>query len=305
MSAEQNKNITALHMNNLHGRMLHLPAKGRKNREILLLYGQHASLERMRGIAEVLNRYGAVTVPDLPGFGGMDSFYKIDSKPTLDNYADYLAAFIKLRYKRRKVAIVAMSFSFLVVTRMLQRYPELTKKVDLLISFVGFLHRDDFHVKPSMYWSWRAVSRLFGGRFSSAFARHVVLKPWNIRLAYRLVASRHPKLKDAAKHEQAKRVNFEIGLWQLNDVRTRMKTLAIMCKADLCGKSVKMPVHHVSVAGDFYFDNKVVEQHMRIVYSDFENIPAGGVGAHAPTVIATAKEAAPFIPPRLRRLLSQ
>lgn len=291
-------------MNNLNGRMLRLPARGKKKREILVLYGQHASLERMLGIAEVLNGYGTVTIPDLPGFGGMDSFYKIGSKPTLDNYADYLAAFIKLQYKKSQVTIIGMSFSFLIVTRMLQRYPELTKKVNLLISFVGFLHRDDFHVKPGYYWTWRAVSRLFGGHVGSTFFRYIVLQPWNIRLSYALVAKKHPKMMGAAKAEQKKRVDFEIKLWQINDVRSRMKTLKAMLTADLCDKKVNLPVYHVSVAGDFYFDNNIVEQHMRIVYNDFENIEAK-VTAHAPTVIANAKEAAPFIPPRLRKLLSE
>lgn len=290
-------------MNGLDGRMLRLPARGTRNQEILVLYGHHASLERMAGIAEVLGRYGAVTIPDLPGFGGMDSFYKIGRTATLDDYADYLAAFIKLRYKQKKVSIIAMSFSFLVVTRMLQRYPELTKKVRLLVSFAGLLHRDDFHVKLVYYWTWRALARTFGGRLGSTFFRYVVLQPIVIRLCYRIVANVHPKLGGADTVERQKRVNFEIGLWQMNDVRTRMKTLTEMLTANLCNETVDLPVYHVSVEGDFYFDNKVVEQHMLIVYKAFENIPVK-MTAHAPTVIATAKDAAPFIPPRLRRLLT-
>jgi pimeloyl-ACP methyl ester carboxylesterase len=109
------KHIAPLHVNGLNGRLLRLPAPKNKNREILLLYGHHSSLERMSGFAEVMNRYGAVTMPDLPGFGGMDSFYKIGEKPTLDNYADYLASIIKLRYKRRRVTIVGMSFAFPII----------------------------------------------------------------------------------------------------------------------------------------------------------------------------------------------
>ena len=124
-------------MNGLQGRMLHLPAPKGRNREILLVYGHHSSLERWWGLAQVLNRYGAVTMPDLPGFGGMDSLYKIDKKPTIDNLADYLAAFVKMRYKRRRVTIIGMSFGFVVVTRMLQRFPELVKKVDVLTSLLS------------------------------------------------------------------------------------------------------------------------------------------------------------------------
>src|SRR5690606_29130786 len=135
-----------------------LPAPARKNRQILLVYGHHASLERMFGLAEELNKYGSITMPDLPGFGGMESFYKIGEKPTLDNLADYLASFIKLRYKRRRVSILAMSFGFLVVTRMLQRYPELVKKVDVLVSIVGFCHHQDFKMRRRNYWLLRSLS---------------------------------------------------------------------------------------------------------------------------------------------------
>lgn len=296
------KYIEPLCVNDMRGYIMRLPGKKDKTREILLLYGHHASLERMSGIAEVLNKYGSVTVPDLPGFGGMDSFYKIGKKPTLDNYADYLAALIKLRYKHRRFTIVAMSFSFLIVTRMLQRYPELAKKVDILVSFVGFVHRDDFHVKPIYYWTWRVLAAMFGGRIGSAFFRYVVLQPWIIRLAYSSVAHRHPKLHSSKKLEQKRRVDFEIKLWHINDVRTRMKTLTTMLTVDLCNARVNLPVYHVSVAEDFYFDNNMIEQHMRIVYKDFESIPANS-STHAPTIIATAKEAASFVPKRLQTLL--
>ena len=84
------KDIKPIHINGLNGRMLRVRPNTHKNVEILLLYGHHASIERMLGVAEVLARYGGVTMPDYPGFGGMDSFYKIKQKPTLDNYADYM-----------------------------------------------------------------------------------------------------------------------------------------------------------------------------------------------------------------------
>lgn len=282
--------------------MLRLLPPKNKSREILLLYGHHASLERIFGTAEVLNRYGAVTTPDLPGFGGMDTFYKIGRKPTLDNYADYLAAFVKLRYKNRRVSIMAMSFSFLIVTRMLQKYPELAKKVDLLVSFVGFVHKDDFHFNPLAFMSLKALARIGSMKPNALFLRYAVLNGPALRLAYKVVASSNPKMRDANEEEFKKRVDFEIGLWQINDVRTRMKTMTAMFTADLCNAQVKLPVHHIAVAGDRYFDNNIVEQHMRVIFTDYELIEAKIVG-HMPTVIATAKEAAPLVPARLRRLL--
>lgn len=296
------KSIIPLHINGMNGRMLRLAAPKNKNREILLLYGHHASLERIFGTAEVLNRYGAVTTPDLPGFGGMDTFYKIGRKPTLDNYADYLAAFVKLQYKRRRVSIMAMSFSFLIVTRMLQKYPELAKKVDLLVSFVGFVHKDDFHFNKISFIGLKTLARIGSWRLPALFLRYGVLNSLSLKLAYKLVASTNPKMRDANEEEFKKRVAFEIGLWHINDVRTRMMTMTAMFTADLCDIQVKLPVHHIAVAGDRYFNNEIVEQHMRIIFTDYELIEAKIVG-HMPTVIATAKEAAPLVPPRLRRLL--
>lgn len=296
------KNVVPLHINGMDGRMLCLPAPKNRKREILLIYGHHASLERMSGIADVLNRYGRVTIPDLPGFGGMDSFYKINRTPTLDAYADYLAAFIKLYYKRKRITVIAMSFSFIVVTRMLQKYPELAKKIDLLVSFVGFVHKDDFRFSRPSYWSLRLIARVFSFRLPALLLRYAGFNRYSLKLAYRIVASSNTKMLDADKDEFKKRVMFETELWQINDVRSRMKTMTMMFKADLCKQQVKLPVKHVSVPDDRYFNNKLVEQHMRIVFTDFEDIPCL-IKGHMPTVVATAKEAAPFVPPRVRRLL--
>ena len=92
--------IVPVNINGLKGRMLKVPASAKMKREIIFVYGHHASLERVYGFAEFLRRYGNVLVPDLPGFGGMDSYYKIHEKPTLDNLADYLASIVKLRARR-------------------------------------------------------------------------------------------------------------------------------------------------------------------------------------------------------------
>jgi pimeloyl-ACP methyl ester carboxylesterase len=299
--------IRPLQIGSLRGRVLRLPAVGNPvpQREIIMLYGQHASLERMAGIAAVLQDYGTVTVPDLPGFGGMPSFFTVGQEPTLENFAEYLAAFITENYPAdKKCTLIAMSFSFLIVTRMLQLHPELTGRVELLVSFVGFLHRDDFHVAPPYYWTWRAIAALSGNRIGTAVWRHIILQPVCIRLAYTAVAKMHPKMKDASSQERSKRIDFETKLWRINDFRTRIYTLQIMLTANLCTARVAIPVYHVSVAHDFYFDNQLVEKHMREVYSDFKDMPAE-VTAHAPTIIATAEQAAPFVPAHLRELLSR
>src|SRR5947209_2583125 len=96
--------IMPLNMNGLEGRMLVLPPKNKKlKREILFIYGQHSTLERWWGLAETLSAVGRLTMPDLPGMGGMDSLYKIGRPANLDNLADYLASFIKLRFNRKTI----------------------------------------------------------------------------------------------------------------------------------------------------------------------------------------------------------
>lgn len=296
--------ITPLYMNGLQGRMLRMPGTKTRKREILFIYGHHSSLERQFGLIEILSKYGTVTVPDLPGFGGMQSFYRIGEKPTLDNLADYLAAFVKLKYNRKRITIIGTSFGFTVVTRMLQRFPELAKKVDILISLVGFVHHEDFHIKRRNFIFLRYLSVLGSRRFPAWFIRHIILRPTMIRLTYRLMADRHAKMKDADAAERDLRINFEIGLWHNNDFRTYADTAITMFTMDLCGQQVDIPVHHVAVAHDRYFNNHIVEQHMNVIYNKVDIIESK-MPNHGPTVVATAKEAAPFIPAKMRRLLAQ
>ena len=295
--------IVPININGLHGRMLRIPPPKDKKREMLLIYGLHASIERMFGMAEDLNQYGGVTLPDLPGFGGMDSFYKIGEKPTLDNMADYLASFIKLRYKRKRITLVGMSFGFIVVTRMLQKYPEIAKKVDDLVSIVGFVHKDDFIFSRKNYLLLRYSSSFFSNKYPAWFAKNVVLRGPLIRATYKMVADKHVKMKDADEEELNKRINFEIGLWQSNDIRTYMDNSVTMLTIDLCNAQVDLPVYHVAVEPDRYFDNKIVEQHLGVIYGKVTVVKSTMVG-HAPTVVADAKAAAPFVPKKIRQILA-
>ena len=288
--------------------MLRLPAPGTKqagNREILFVYGHHSSLERWWGLAQVLNRYGAVTAPDLPGFGGMDSFYKLGKKPTIDNMADYLAAFVKLRYRRDKIVVVGMSFGFVVVTRMLQRYPELAKKITLLVSIVGFAHKDDFIFSKPRYYSYLIPARILTFRLPALFFRYVFLHPFILRNFYgRTHNAKHKfaQAKDQADLEHLKDV--EVSLWHSNDVRSWALTSVEFLKLDNCQTQIDVPLWHIGIKEDHFFNHNIVEQHLRVIFSDFDGAEID-MSTHAPSVIAEEKDAAPFIPPRLRRALNK
>lgn len=297
--------IAPLNMNGLQGRMLHIPAKKGHKREILFVYGHHSSLERWWGLMANLSNYGTVTMPDLPGFGGMDSFYKIGKEATIDNLADYLAAFVKLRYKRRRFIVVGMSLGFVIATRMLQRYPELAKKVDLLVSFAGFAHKDDFSFSKRRLQMYLLGARVFSLPIASSFFRHVILHKYILRTAYRHTNNAKNKFKGVVGEELQEMLDVEVRLWHDNDVRTYMKTTVEFLTLDNCKKQVNLPVYHIAVQADQYFDNRIVEQHMRVIFKEFHQMANIDVAKHAPSVIADEAAAAPFIPPKLRQILQK
>ncbi len=300
------KYIEPLHVNGMSGRMMHLPPKSSQNREILMIYGHHSSLERWWGLAQNFNDFGAVTMPDLPGFGGMDSFYTSKKHATLDNYADFMASFIKLRYRRKRVSIVGISFGFLVATRMLQRYPELGNKVDVLVSAMGFMHSNNFKFSPARYRFYLYASRLLVVPPLPFVFRHVALNEKILRTFYARTNNAQHKFKHAQDSSTLKvaLMDMEVSLWQSNDVRTYMQTTQELPKVNHCEKKVKRPVWHVYTPNDNYFDNEIIEQQMRVVFSDFTPYPLD-VSTHSPSVVATKQQAAVFIPVELREALKK
>lgn len=296
--------IVPLNMNGLDGRMLRLPAPKAKKREILLVYGHHAMIERWWGLIQNFNELGAVTMPDLPGFGGMDSFHKIGRRPTIDAYADYLAAFVKLRYRRKRVTIAAVSFGFVVVTRMLQRYPELVKKVDVLISIVGFMHKDDFLFSKHQRSVYRRVTRVFATRPVAILIRYVGLNKFVIKNLSKVLPNSKRRFIEVTSEEFDNTMDFEVQLWQANDVRTHWLTTSEFLNVDNCTRKIDLPVYHVISTNEHYFDNEVVKQHMLVVFSEYRSYIAKSK-AHTPSILADKAATKPFVPAALRRALSK
>lgn len=296
--------IVPLNMNGLRGRMLVMPPPKNCKREILFVYGHHSSLERWWGLIQDLNQYGGITVPDLPGFGGMESFYKIGEQATLDNYADYLAAFVKLKYKRKKVIIAGLSFGFLVATRMLQRYPDLTSRVDMLVSVVGFAHKDDFNFSKPRFLFYKALARTGSFRLPALMFRYGMLSAPMLRLAYSRTYNARHKFAGLSKEDTAALMDFEIYLWHANDVRTWFKTSHEMFSVDNCKVQIHLPLWHVSVSNDNYFNSAFVEQHLRIVFDEYTEFKSD-MDKHAPSIIASIEEIAPILPKKLRQLLAK
>ncbi|HVX47933.1 MAG TPA: alpha/beta hydrolase [Candidatus Saccharimonadales bacterium] len=296
--------ISPLTINGLNGRVMRLPAPKGKKRDILLAYGQHSSLERWWGLAQALNQYGAMTVPDLPGFGGMDSLYKIGKPATIDNLADYLKDFIDANYKKRKVTLVGMSLGFPIATRMLQKYPEMIGRVDMLISVVGFCHYDDFVFPKRQQRFYKYASRFLSLRWTSAFYQHVFAAPWFIRRAYKHSRVAKEKFEGKDDAELKETIEAETILWKINDIRTQMRTNHEMFTLDNTDQHIDLPVWHVAVDKDRYFDNRSVAKHMRQTFSSFEMFTSH-VESHAPSIIADMESAAAYLPDKLTKIINK
>ncbi|MCA1806717.1 MAG: alpha/beta hydrolase, partial [Actinobacteria bacterium] len=202
------------------------------------------------------------------------------------------------------ITIIGMSFGFLVVARMLQRYPDIAKKTNTAVSIAGFVHHEDFKMGRGQKLFFKTIAWFFSYQPTALFARYALLNRPMIQLAYWAAGDKNVKMKNTSIDERKKRVRFEVKLWQCNDVRTYCATGRAMLRVNLFEHKglIDTNVTHIRVAEDRYFDNHVVEQHLGVMFKQVTCIKTSLIG-HAPTVIATAKEAAQYIPKQLRTLL--
>jgi pimeloyl-ACP methyl ester carboxylesterase len=299
--------IEDIELNGLRGRMINAPAANKQAEgvNILMFHGHHSSLERLAGVADLLSEYGNFCLPDMPGFGGMDPLRKVGLKPTIDNLADYMAAFIKLKYgSNKKFVVVGYSFGFLVLTRMLQKYPHLQKQCVDVIGLAGLLHRDEIVFSKRRRVFYMTSSRIIGSSVGSWIARELFMRKWFLASFYTKSRNAKEKFEDLDKQTTKRMVDFEVNLWRINDVPTWCYTTREMLNADLVTnvKQLDIPVIQITVNADKYFDNKVVQQHMHIVYKDVRVISAGAT-KHGASAIENAEDAMPFFPPALRKHL--
>lgn len=264
--------VTRLYMNRLNGRMLKVAASRGKKRHILLIGDRHGCLELWQPLAEDLSKYGHVAMPDLPGFGGMKSFYRIGQQPSLDLYADYLASFVKLTYKRKSVTVAAVGYGFVVVTRMLQRYPDLARKVELVVAFDGIAHWRDGGLN-GWHRRWQQLAtRVLARRWPAIFVANTLLHPWLIQWWYKRQSKQQfgPRLDRRTVEELAK---LQTRLWHRNDLRTRFWSKANLLSLDNCQQPVTVPVWQVSLT-DSTKDNFALEQHLNVIYHEVKMLQA-------------------------------
>lgn len=292
--------ISPLTVQGMRGRkMVHPSRKPGAGRTIVFVYGIHGSLERFYGVINFLARFGEVVVPDLPGFGGMETFYKIGKQPTLDNYGDYVAEFLQQELPEGRITLIGLSYGFVVITRMLVRHPELHGRVDLVVSAMGLADGRDLNMKPPLRWAVETLLALGQVRALARTIQYFATRRWMLRLMY---SGNNPKMKALPPKERPGLIAFESYLWRCNDMQTYCVAMKELFSLRQTNSEVPLTVHHIETEHDHWLNTDAAEEHIDAIYKkvvvhDSKLIHHGGVA------YAEESEAEQIIPAGVVKLL--
>lgn len=297
--------IKELKINGMTGRMAYLPAKKKGAKTIVFLHGQHAAIERYWSTLEFLNDYGEVIMPDMPGYGGMTSFYKIGKKPTYDNYADYLYTFLKTQKLTKDIWLMGNSWGLQNMTRMFQKYPETQDWVAQPIGLAGFGAGSDFHVttrfRVLLFMLIYPASTWLGSKLLGFVAFNRV----SIKVLMAAFSKAKAKMQSDDSNLKKDMVYMEEYLWTVNDHRTHATTAISMFRDDLrrySKEKIHLKLHNVVTAHDQYFNNAHVRETMEDLYDSYQDSPLD-LHVHNPSMIATKEDVAALIPEQTKKLL--
>ena len=282
----------------LQGRYAHWPAASAKaKRTFVLVYGQHATIERLIPIIEALTDYGDVYLPDNPGFGGMESAFEIKRYPDLEFYGQHLKHFIDNYVPAdRQLTLFGISYGFQALTQMLHDYPELNPRVEQLISFVGFPSYKDFHMPKHMSIPLKYILAGTGRtRLGAAFYDHVMSE----RLICFVYAATKPiqaKFKTLSGEEAKRYAREQAWLWLINDNRTHAATgWDFFCHNDLTDYRLDVDAIHIGVPADHLLDNSRVENELSHMFSKMTALRLN-LDNHAPLDIDSADKVRELLP---------
>lgn len=284
------KYLSDIHFSGLQGRLLHLPqpAKVKKPKTFVVFAGQHASLERMYSIAQLLNEFGEVYMPDLPGYGGMTSFYKIGKKPTYDNYADFVYTFLKTQKLNKDLWFFGNSFGSAVMTRLFQKHPESQKWTKQPIAFVGYGAGSNFAVS-FWYRLWIGLMvNTVSTRLGAFLFEKLIFNRFSIHIMLYFFSRAKAKMQSDSDNLKKSMIMMEKYLWSVNDHRTHAACVKMMFKDDLRhypGGKIKLTLHNIATENDQYFDNKRVKKTFEDLYEKYETSPLT-LQVHSPSMIA-------------------
>jgi pimeloyl-ACP methyl ester carboxylesterase len=198
----------------------------------------------------------------------MENLYKINEEPNIDNLADYLAAFFKLRYKRRRVTLISIGYGFLIATRMLQKYPDIAKRIDLCVGINAFSHHEDINIDRGRRYRYRFTGYILKNRAASVLFRFLWLKLFIPRYDDKIILrSIHRfNFRGDSFFEPA---NVDYKLWSANDFRTHAQAIRTMLTVDNCRYRVNLPLWHISFGNQTFLNDSFAEQHLKVIFTEY------------------------------------
>lgn len=290
----------------LKGRYGYWPATSiGKTRVFVLVYGQHASLERLEPLIAVFRQFGDVYAVDNPGFGGMEPSYKIGKYPDLHFQADHLHHFITTCLPQHKrLTIIGISYGFQIVTQLLHDFPELQPRTEHVVNMVGCLSYKELDM-PLSYKIPLIYLLAFPGRtwlgstlFKLIARRRVIIS------VYLLTKPIQVKLRGISRKQAVAYADEQASLWIHNDPRTHgAAAWDFVTKNDLTQLKLPVDALHLSVPGDHIIDSSSVKHSMATVFRSFHSFDIA-LDNHAPLDL-DADDIEAIIPVELAKILKE
>jgi hypothetical protein len=188
---------------------------------------------------------------------------------------------------------------------MLQRHPEMTKNIKIIISIVGFSDNKDFTLSPVRKFLYIYGSKILSYKYMSLFFRYTALQPFFLKSFYGKTHNAKNKFKYAESKEEIEAIKeTEVRLWHDNDPQTWSYTTVAILTLEQNSTKINLPVWHVGVSEDHFFNNKQVETNLAKIYRDVTHIKIEAK-MHAPSVIADKEAAAKILPMQLLQKLAK
>ena len=293
LPAEQ---IKTFRYGKLEGRIAHFKysGKSKSSETFVVISGHHTSHERMASFAQFLAGYGEVYAIDVPGFGGMGSFDRINKPIDLDSYAEYLYTILKTHKLNKNTSIFAVSLGGQIVTRMLQRYPESQSWLRRVVGFVTFAAGKDMHLSLPYKLAIQIPARIGSTKLGAKMIDVFVFNPVVLRGMLRIFSLFKKKMKASTAEFRKKSLQMEYFLWRVNDSRTQAKTTLMMLFGDLRRYSeelIDVEMHNILTKHDQYVDEKEVNKTFRDLYRSYTPHYLE-LDVHMPSMIADKSEVA-------------
>lgn len=291
----------------LMGRYAHWPAKAKNaKRTFVIVYGQHSILERIQPIAETLTSLGDVYVVDNPGFGGMDSAFRINLYPDLELYAGHLEHFISEYIPAgRQLTLLGISYGFQMTTELLLNYPKIKNRVETTVSFVGFVHPDNFETSFLYKFILLDILANIGRTRLGAIFLKLIIRKWTVILIYNLTKSIQTQFKSLSGEEARQYARTQALLWTINDHRTHAVTgWDLFKKNDLTRYRLDVPAVHIGVPKDHIFNNNRVTVELKAMFENIKFIKLH-LDNHAPLDLDATDKITAIMPEELGRLFSE